>query len=313
MIIEKNLPEQKIKRFFKNRRGFLIIVGIVTFLVYSLFYILLTYLTDEKIIDLLSRRSPPTELLMPGQVIDREQTKDFKRQKLAQLKGEVDNAKKELLNSIGLNRMEQAEDRATQVIEKAEDRTPWQTLKDNFFKLEKTFDELLAITIVSYPGQEAGNGHEVEQTLMVGLESKPINLNDQVLRWQKEIEAAAERYHLEPALIAAVIEQESGGNPEAISLVGAIGLMQLMPSTAELMGVNPYNPAQNIEGGAHYLRQQLDRFGNLETALAAYNAGPGTVENGSWVNIPETMNYIQKVPQLLLKYEKIWRDNQGRV
>jgi len=85
------------------------------------------------------------------------------------------------------------------------------TFKDNLSKLESTFLEFWAVTIVTYPGQE------VEQTLIVGTGSKLIKLNDQVLRWQKEIEAAAKRYNLEPALIAAVIEQESGGNPEAIA------------------------------------------------------------------------------------------------
>ena len=257
-----------------------------------------TKLTEEGIIDLVCKRSPPTQLLLPGQVIDVEQTKNYKQQKFAQLKLEIHKAQQDVLSGLGIGMKGQSE-------MSTENKTLRVTFKDNLSRVENTFLEFWAVTIVSYPGQE------VEQSLIVGAGSKPINLNDQVLRWQKEIEAAAKRYELEPALIAAVIEQESGGNPEAISLAGAIGLMQIMPPTAELMGVNPYDPVQSINGGTHYLKIQLDSFGNLQDALAAYNAGPGSVQNGNWINIPETMNYIQKVPRLLGKYKKIWRDSQG--
>lgn len=131
-----------------------------------------------------------------------------------------------------------------------------------------------------------------------------------MLRWQKEIEVAARKYTLEPSLIAAVIEQESGGDPDSVSPVGALGLMQLMPSTAKFLNVNPYDPAQNIDGGTHYLQMQLEKFGNLPEALAAYNAGPGNVQNNTWSRIPETRNYVQRVPSLIIKYEKIWNENQ---
>lgn len=299
MSLEKSI-EKKYIYYFKRFQSSIISITVFGLIMYSLYYSISTYMTDERIIDLLCKRNPPTEFLMPGQVIDFEQTKKFKRQKLAQIKVEVHTAQQELLSTIGKGRKDKVDTTL-------EDSTSWQTVKENLIKIENTFEELLAITFVTYPGQD------VEQTVIVGTGSKPINLNDQVLRWQREIEAAAERYQLEPALIAAVIEQESGGNSEAISLAGAIGLMQLMPSTAELMGVNPYDPTQNIEGGTHYLKQQLDSFGNLQAALAAYNAGPGSVENGSWVNIPETMNYVRKVPLRIEKYERIWRENQGRV
>ena len=85
--------------------------------------------------------------------------------------------------------------------------------------------------------------------------------------------------------------------------------MQLMPSTAKSLNVNPSDPAQNIDGGAHYLQMQLREFGNLQEALAAYNAGPGNVENKTWSNIPETLNYVQRVPILINKYERIWSEN----
>ncbi len=112
------------------------------------------------------------------------------------------------------------------------------------------------------------------------------------------VQQASERHNLDPALVKAVIDVESGGNPTAVSRKGALGLMQLIPSTAGQLGVgNAFDPAQNVEGGASYLRSLLDRFhGDLEKSLAAYNAGPGLVERfGGVPNIPETRSYVQKV------------------
>ena len=113
-----------------------------------------------------------------------------------------------------------------------------------------------------------------------------------------EINAAADQYDLDPALIKAVIERESGGNPHTVSSKGAKGLMQLMDGTARELGVsNSFDPGQNIQGGARYLRQMLDRFdGDLELALAAYNAGPGTVERyGGVPPYEETQQYVSRV------------------
>jgi soluble lytic murein transglycosylase-like protein len=111
------------------------------------------------------------------------------------------------------------------------------------------------------------------------------------------ISEAAAKYDLDPALIRAVIQVESNRNPEAVSPAGAQGLMQLMPKTAAAMGLNnPFDPAQNIEGGSRYLRQLLNRYqGNRRLALAAYNWGMGNLEKRPEALPKETQHYILKV------------------
>lgn len=115
---------------------------------------------------------------------------------------------------------------------------------------------------------------------------------------EKVADAAAKRNHLDPALVQAVIQTESGWNPYAVSSKGADGLMQLIPSTAERFGVaNVFNPAENVEGGTEYLRELLNRYhGNLAKALAAYNAGEQAVARfGGVPAYPETQAYVRKV------------------
>ena len=111
------------------------------------------------------------------------------------------------------------------------------------------------------------------------------------------IEAAARRFGVDSDLVKAIATAESNMNQDARSYVGAIGVMQLMPETAESLGVNPYDEKQNIEGGAHYIRQMLDKFnGNLPNAIAAYNAGPGAVQKyGGVPPYNETQNYVGRV------------------
>ncbi len=115
----------------------------------------------------------------------------------------------------------------------------------------------------------------------------------------------ATTWQVDPSLVKAIIANESGFNANATSKVGAQGLMQLMPATAQSVGVrDSYDPAQNIAGGTRYLRGLLDRFnGDMRLAVAAYNAGPGAVEKyGDVPPYAETQNYVQNVLGSYAKY-----------
>jgi soluble lytic murein transglycosylase-like protein len=116
-------------------------------------------------------------------------------------------------------------------------------------------------------------------------------------RWSGRVAELAAKYDISPALLEAVVWQESRWNTGAVSPVGARGLAQLMPGTARAMGVNPHDPNANLEGGARYLRMQLDAFGgDVEKALAAYNAGPGRViQAGGIPAIRETRLYVASI------------------
>jgi soluble lytic murein transglycosylase-like protein len=112
------------------------------------------------------------------------------------------------------------------------------------------------------------------------------------------IQRHSDAQNLDPKLVRALIQAESGYNSRAVSNKGAIGLMQLMPDTASDLNIrNPYDPDQNIKGGTMYLRQMLDHFaGKVELAVAAYNAGPGAVEkHGGIPPFAETRDYVKRV------------------
>lgn len=126
-------------------------------------------------------------------------------------------------------------------------------------------------------------------------------------RWFNEV---ARNFSLDPALLKAIAKVESSFNPKAVSPKGALGLMQLMPTTAELVGVNdPFDPFENLRGGALYLKKLLEEFGDLELALAAYNAGPEKVRAyGGIPPYPETRSYVKDV----LYYYTLYRTSDTR-
>jgi hypothetical protein len=127
---------------------------------------------------------------------------------------------------------------------------------------------------------------------------------------EKLVREAAERHKVDPALVRAVIETESNWNPAARSHKGAVGLMQLIPTTAMRFGVNDaYNPRQNVDAGVKYLKTLLERYrGNLDLALAAYNAGEGAVDRAHGVpSFQETQSYVRKVQ------DAYYRPGSGRM
>jgi soluble lytic murein transglycosylase-like protein len=128
-------------------------------------------------------------------------------------------------------------------------------------------------------------------------EPPPVEAPKPALTPAELADAAAIKYGLPATLIRSVMAAESAGRPNAVSPKGAIGLMQLMPGTARELGVDPHDPAQNVDGGVRYLRDMLVRFDyQLWHALAAYNAGPGAVEKyGTIPPYRETIQYINRI------------------
>ncbi|RUQ36791.1 MAG: DUF4124 domain-containing protein [Candidatus Competibacteraceae bacterium] len=137
---------------------------------------------------------------------------------------------------------------------------------------------------------------------------RPLRVNEQNRqRFSADVDRIATQYRLEPALMHAVISAESSYNPWAVSPKGAMGLMQLMPGTAERFGVNnPYDPIANMHGGARYLRWLLDQFNDPRLAVAAYNAGEGAVQKyGNQVPpYQETQTYVVRVLDFYQQYRQ---------
>jgi len=162
------------------------------------------------------------------------------------------------------------------------------------------FVELNSTVVRSYEAEEyqapvaepaALAAPEASAMAIAPLPPTPLELAD----------AAADRYGLPRQLIRSVMAAESGFQPLAISPKGAIGLMQLMPGTAQVLGADPHDPAQNVDAGARYLRDLLEKYNyGLRHALAAYNAGPGAVDKYNGVPpYRETINYISRIEKKL--------------
>ncbi|WP_404479449.1 lytic transglycosylase domain-containing protein [Novosphingobium sp. BL-52-GroH] len=152
------------------------------------------------------------------------------------------------------------------------------------------------------PAVAQGRGQELEAPLEVDTALHPLSITEALdaagpVRWRTRVAVLAAKYDISPSLLEAVVWQESRWNELAVSPVGARGLAQLMPGTAAQMGVDSADPMANLEGGARYLRLQLDAFGgDIEKALAAYNAGPArVVRAGGIPNIRETRAYVAAI------------------
>ncbi|WML44319.1 lytic transglycosylase domain-containing protein [Neobacillus sp. PS3-40] len=324
------LIQKKSKHVLKNWiwpffRKVLILIGILAVLIYTAGKVNWTPM-ENLVIDKLAHQEPVRiQLYLPFQdKVDITDTKAYKKEQYLIFKTNIKNtvqliaskipflssAPKHSLTSISKeisdkskfkdllgNKLELEDNQAadTQVA-----LSDWDIIKNNLKDGFSALNDMLTVRIMTADGKPM---------IIKVVENKPVvvveyDSSDKVMRWGKEIQAASSKYGIDPAVIAAVIEQESGGNPNVQSPAGAIGLMQLMPRTAHGLGVNPYDPAENIEGGTKYLAIQLNRFGSIEMALAAYNAGPGNVLNSRYLYISETQNYIRNVPALATKYQR---------
>jgi len=177
---------------------------------------------------------------------------------------------------------------------------------------EKTVAEInwrIKMRAMGYSDQQIKEREMKKQVMAVSVIEKSVkNAGQALLETQNHegvimqiIAEACAQNDIAISFFKALIKAESNFNPRAVSLKGAKGLTQLMPETASLMGVRDvFNPIQNIHGGAKYLAMQMRKFGSKELALAAYNAGPGTIKNERIPNIEETKIFIKRV----LHYER---------
>lgn len=152
--------------------------------------------------------------------------------------------------------------------------------------------------VLGSSGVPAYQGAGTDVAYAAGLQGAPVSGEGEGASYEALVDQAAARNGLDPAVLHGLIQQESGFDPTATSSAGAAGLTQLMPGTASSLGVaNPLDAAESIEGGARYLSEMMSRFGgNTADALAAYNAGPGAVQQyGGVPPYAETESYVSKV------------------
>ncbi len=171
----------------------------------------------------------------------------------------------------------------------------------------KPFNEVLKTSIQETNGNKSVFSIDAPPNIPFGILSVGSKIKTNKTPEKAEIlgmiDKACEKYDMDAKLVKAVVKQESGFNPNAKSKAGALGLMQLMPKTAEGLGVkDPMDPEDNIDGGVRYLKQMLDKFnGNKILALAAYNAGPNAVSKYDGVPpYKETQNYVNSILSMYL-------------
>ena len=154
-------------------------------------------------------------------------------------------------------------------------------------------------------GVNRNSGRSDFQEVMEQQQDKNASEESKKITYDDIIKAASDRYKIPEELIKAVIKQESNFKEDAVSNKGAVGMMQLMPQTSDVLGVeDPFDAEQNIFGSTQYLRQLIDLYGgNLNKALAAYNAGPNRVDN-EIPDIPETLGFIESVLDNYNKFSK---------
>lgn len=282
---------------------FIILIAILALVIFSLGK--LNWAPFENwAIDQLAHAKPSDQqpTLLFQDKVDIPDTISYKKEKYLIFKTDIKNTVQLLASKVGIQTGTLIKKEISKKFKKldgddskAAALSDWQIMKSNLKDGFQALQNVVTVRIMT----EDGKPMIVDNKTVVG----DYDSSDKVMRWGKDIQAASSKYDVDPALIAAVIEQESGGNPDVSSPVGAIGLMQLMPGTAKELGVNPYDPVQNIDGGTKYLAAQLHRFGSIQMALAAYNAGPENVFNFRFMYIAETQNYIRSVPALMNKYQ----------